>query len=256
MCKADRAANSLAYRDGRLDRRRFVTFAVVTLSLSPAMAQTPLLLPKRVAGIEMPRSSLCLAATRLSHSACPDYLFNHSMRTFLFGALALEKQQKPYNAECAFAAAALHDLGLLTEFATATGPFEFDGANRAEELIRERGGSQPLADRVWHAIALHDSRWPLAPRQGPEAELVALGAAGDVDGLDPEMAADARVQEILAAFPRLNFKQRFTALLVDHCRRKPTSQRGTWLEGLCRQQVPSAWTERVDSQIQAANFSE
>jgi hypothetical protein len=86
--------------------------------------------------------------------------------------------------------------------------------------------------------------------------LVAVGAGSDVDGPDPSMASPAEIHEIVAAFPRLQFKKRFTALLIDHCRRKPLSQQGTWLEGLCREQVPSAWTETVAKEIAAAPFSE
>jgi hypothetical protein len=37
---------------------------------------------------------------------------------------------------------------------------------------------------------------------------------------------------------------------------KPLSQRGTWLEGLCREQVPSAWSRTFEEQIAAAPFAE
>ena len=55
---------------------------------------------------------------------------------------------------------------------------------------------------------------------------------------------------------RLQFKRRFTQLAIDHCRRKPASQRGTWLEGLCREQVPGAFADTVEQDIAAAPFSE
>jgi len=54
----------------------------------------------------------------------------------------------------------------------------------------------------------------------------------------------------------LQFKSRFTSLVIEHCKRKPTSQRGTWLEGLCREQVPSAWTDTVEKEIAASPFAE
>jgi hypothetical protein len=60
----------------------------------------------------------------------------------------------------------------------------------------------------------------------------------------------------VAAFPRLNFKNRFTMLLIDHCKRKPISQRATWLEGLCREQVPGAWNDTVEKEIMAAPYNE
>lgn len=86
--------------------------------------------------------------------------------------------------------------------------------------------------------------------------LVAMGAGCDVDGPDENAIEARQIKEIVAAFPRLQFKQRFTALAVDHCKRKPLSQRGTWLEGLCREQVPSAWTDTVEREIADAPFSE
>ena len=91
------------------------------------------------------------------------------MRTFLFGAVAMQSAQHSYDADTAFAAAALHDLGLLPEFATANSSFEIDGANRAEQLATASGLSPRDADVVWHAIALHDVRFSITRRQGPEA---------------------------------------------------------------------------------------
>ena len=65
-----------------------------------------------------------------------------------------------------------------------------------------------------------------------------------------------QLAEVVAEFPRLQFKKRFTALLIDHCKRKPTSQRGTWLEGLCREQVPGVWNDTVEKAIMAAPYAE
>ena len=88
------------------------------------------------------------------------------------------------------------------------------------------------------------------------AMLVAIGAGSDVLGPDPGMIDSERSAEIVAAFPRLMFKNEFTALLADHCRRKPLSQRGTWLEGLCRRESPAVWTDRLEDDIATASFPE
>jgi hypothetical protein len=96
------------------------------------------------------------------------------------------------------------------------------------------------ADIVWHAIVFHDGRHAVTERAGPEALLVAAGAASDVDGPDEDAPKEA-IDEIVKAFPRLRFKARFTQLAIDHCVRKPLSQRGTWLEGLCREHSPGAF---------------
>ena len=238
-----------------ITRRRVLGGLIaVMLAPSPTRAQTGV--PSEVAGIKLPQSGVARAAAEFSRSHCPDYLFNHCMRTFLFGAVALQAQKRSYDADTAFAAAALHDLGLLPAFATASSSFEIDGANRAEQVMTESGLSPRDAAIVWHAIALHDVRFAITRRQGPEAMLVAMGAGCDVDGPDESAIEASQIKEIVSAFPRLQFKQRFTALAVDHCKRKPLSQRGTWLEGLCREQVPSAWTDTVEREIADAPFSE
>jgi hypothetical protein len=238
----------------RISRRRALGGLLAALAVP--RARVAVATPTEVAGIKLPQSAVAQSAAQFSRSHCPDYLFNHCMRTFLFGAVALQAQKKTYDADKAFAAAALHDLGLLPAFESKSGSFEVDGANRAEQLMLESGLSSQEADLVWHAIVLHDVRFALTRRQGPEAILVAIGAGSDVDGPDASSIDPARTAEIVVAFPRLQFKQRFTALAVDHCKRKPLSQRGTWLEGLCRDQVPSAWTETVEREIADAPFRE
>jgi hypothetical protein len=214
-------------------------------------------MPKEVAGVAIPQSPEAVRAAVFARQSCPEYLFNHCMRTFLIGALAMRRQALTYNPDDAFIAAALHDLGLLPAFTSKSQSFEIDGANAAEKWARDSGLSAEDAEIVWHGIAFHDVRFAITRRAGPEAMLVALGAGGDVDGPDLDTDVEKRqLGEVVAAFPRLKFKNRFTALLVDQCKRKPTSQRGTWLEGLCREQVPGAWNDTVEKEIMAAPYNE
>jgi len=238
--------------------RRAIVLTGLALSVvgTARAAATSPALPSEVAGIRIPNSPLAQRAAALSRRSCPPFLFNHCMRTYVFGALYLAKQKMGFHADDAFAAAALHDLGLLRAFETAERSFEIDGANAAEKLALDSGASKHESDIVWHAVEMHDGKWPLTQRQGPEAMLVAIGAGTDVVGPAPEITDPRLLQEVLQAFPRLNFKKDFTALLVAHCKRKPTSQRGTWLEGLCREQRPDAWTGTVESEIAKSGFSE
>ncbi len=226
--------------------------ALLAAAVTRANAQTPSL-PAEVAGIAFPKTALAASAAALARSACPDFLFNHCMRTYLLGALTLQAQRTVFDPQLAFVAAALHDLGLLPAFATPRGSFEIDGANRAEALMSAAG--QPVAQGriVWNAIVTHDMRDEYAAHQSPEALLVGNGAGADVvnpDGLDRKA-----VEEVVLAFPRLQFKTRFTAMLVDHCRRKPTSQIG-WLDGLCRATVPDAPRGSVEQAIAKAPYAE
>jgi hypothetical protein len=214
-------------------------------------------LPAEVAGVRLPNSMLAQRAAAFAREHCPDYLFNHCMRTYLFGALLLQREPRSYRADEAFVAAAFHDLGLLPAFETSGRPFEIDGADAAERWVREQGGSTQEADRVWFAVELHDAYRALSRHQGPEAMLVALGAGADVDGPPAGVLEARQVTEVLTAFPRLNFKKRFTELLVKHCERKPDSQEGTWLEGLCQahgaQPLPR---DAVEREIASAPFAD
>ena len=241
-------------------RRRVLTAGAASLfwmpPFAPALALASWSLPSEVAGIAIPPTPFATRAAAYAQQQQPDYLFNHSVRTFLFGALFLKHKGISYDAELAFAAAAFHDFGLLPKSASRQGSFEIDGANAAEKYALDQGLSAQQAGIIWHGVEMHDGKWALTQRQGGEAMLVSMGAGSDVDGPDESFIDRHQLTEIVAAFPRLQFKSRFTALLIDHCRRKPLSQRSTWLEGLCRETVPGAWTETVEQEIAAAPFAE
>ena len=213
-------------------------------------------LPAEVAGIRLPHSELALAAAAFARQSCPDFLFNHCLRTYTFGALLLQRQARSFNADRAFVASALHDLGLLQPFESSGGSFEIDGADAAEKFMLEHHRAAAEADQVWHAVELHDGKWALTARQGPEAMLVSLGAGADVYGPDPGQMEARQIAEVVTAFPRQHFKQRFTSLLIAHCERKPNSQRATWLEGVCRAHAPGVEVDSVERRIAAADFPE
>jgi len=142
-------------------------------------------------------------------------------------------------------------------FSSKSQSFDMDGADAAEKFARDNGLNNAEADIVWRSIVFHDGRFAITRHAGPEAMLVAIGAGGDV--VDPGLSTDdekRQLAEIVTALPRLQFKKNFTALLIDHCKRKPASQQGTWLEGLCREQVPGAWSDTVEKEIMAAPYSE
>jgi len=209
-----------------------------------------------VAGIALPHTPLCLKAYSLCRSNAPEFLLNHSLRTYLFGALHAAHHGQAFHAETAFVASVLHDCGLLRKFASKTHSFEVDGADNAERFAKEQGMSAADVKTVWNAIVMHDMSFSVATHQSPEATLVAAGAAADVLGPDEDMIAPAATTEVVAAFPRLHFKREFTALLVDHCNRKPGAQTATWLEGFCRQHSAAAPVSGTESAIRDAPFAE
>ena len=231
-----------------ISRRVFVAGGLAAFAL-PALAGSE---RGSVAGIELPRTPLSRAARDLSRRSSPGYLYNHCMRTYVFGALVLRHRGQEFDAEAAFAAAALHDLGLLPAFETGAS-FERDGANAAKAFALKRGVSAARAQLISDAVFFHDNP---ASGQAPEVLLVAAGAAADVIGPDPSVISPASAAAVLAAFPRLGFKTSFKDLLTAHCRRHPDSQHGTWLDGYCRASKAGSAHDRVTEAIENAPFND
>src|SRR6185369_368623 len=102
------------------------------------------------------------------------------------------------------------------------GDYSVDGAIAAERLAVETGEPEPRARAVYDAIALHnDATMP----PDPAAEVVLLWDATGVD-VTGERITDVRstiIPAVLAAYPRLDFKRKFSARFVDQVSRKPTS---------------------------------
>jgi hypothetical protein len=223
-----------------------VCISAQLLALAAASPQRGAL-PREVAGVSLPDTPLACAATDTARAASPPFLFNHCMRTYVFAALLAAHDGVAYDAELIFVATALHDLGLTTRYATPNHTFEMDGADAAKSFLVSRGVAEARAELVWNAIALHTS--VLLEHQPPQVRLVGSGAGADVFGSGLELLGAGQVQAVLAAFPRGDFNRQFRDLLVDHCRRKPFVQRGTWLEGLCRAHNPGLAYPDLESRL-------
>src|ERR1700677_3892228 len=171
------------------------------------------------AGIKVPDTALVRDATDLSRSLLEPFLFNHVMRSWLFGILLSEAAEVAPDAELLAVAAILHDLG-LTERYTAENRFEVDGANAAREFMKDRGISPQQTQVVWDAIALHTTP-TLALHKDPEVVMTHSGLAVDVLGAGLYRIPQEKQRAILAAFPRLAFKEEFRGCLCNVVRQKP-----------------------------------
>ena len=171
------------------------------------------------AGIKVPDTALVRDAIDLSRSLLEPSLFNHVMRSWLFGISLSEAAEVTPDAELLAVAAILHDLG-LTERYTAENRFEVDGANAAREFMKDRGISAQQTQVVWDAIALHTTP-TLALHKEPEVVMTHSGIAVDVLGAGLDRIPQEKQQAILTAFPRLAFKDQFKGCLCNVVRQKP-----------------------------------
>jgi hypothetical protein len=172
-----------------------------------------------LAGIKVPDTALVRDAIDLSRSLLEPSLFNHVMRSWLFGISLSEAAEVTPDAELLAVAAILHDLG-LTERYTAENRFEVDGANAAREFMKDRGISAQQTQVVWDAIALHTTP-TLALHKEPEVVMTHSGIAVDVLGAGLDRIPQEKQRAILTAFPRLAFKDQFKGCLCNVVRQKP-----------------------------------
>lgn len=168
--------------------------------------------------LRIPDSPAATRALALVEQVSPSFLVNHSIRTFCFGmAIARNLDLRP-DTETFFLAAIMHDLGLVEPY-DRDGSFEVNGARAARAFLLEQGMERNVADLVHEAIALH-SAVGIAAKREPEIALVHYGAGMDVIGFRAEDIAPETRDSIIAAYPRLQFKQEFSVLLDDQVRRK------------------------------------
>jgi hypothetical protein len=222
------------------------------LRLGRAAAAEAPALPREVGGVAIPDTPVARAAAAMAREACPEHLYNHCIRTFLFGALAARRDKIAFDAEIIFTAAALHDLGLIERYSTLRQPFEMDGADAAKAFLEQHGVTGARAELAWRAIAMHTS--PLVAHESLQTGLVGSGAGLDVYGGGLHELPPGAVQAILAAFPRRGFRQGFPELLTQLCQRKPFAQVGTWTDAYCRAHTHGVAFPEIDKRMDAFPF--
>lgn len=174
-----------------------------------------------LAGIKVVDTLLVRDAIDLARSSSQPYLFNHVMRSWLFGVLLSEGAAPAPDPELLAVSAVLHDLGLTHRYA-AEDRFEVDGANAARAFLGDRGISKQQMQVVWDAIALHTTR-SIALHKEPEVALTHSGIAVDVLGAGLDRIPQDKQGAILNEFPRLALKNGLKECLCQIVRRKPAT---------------------------------
>jgi len=175
-------------------------------------------MPTAVAGIRLVDSKIAQDATELSRTSSPPYLFNHAVRTFLFGSLVGRARKQSFDEEVLYLACILHDLGLTEQFQGDL-PFELQGAQSAKHFLEQHAYAKDKTAVVWDGIAMHASA--IGQFKQPEIALVGEGAGADVLGPDSNEITKADVEAVLRAFPRLKFKDAFVKTCADVVRKHP-----------------------------------
>jgi HD domain len=179
-----------------------------------------------ISGVTIPDSKIAREAAELVRQHQTETFFNHSVRTYVFGAMKGIRQNLKFDSELLYVAALFHDMGLVEAYETETKRFEVDGADAAREFLRSHGVPEPKADLVWEAIALH-STLGIPEYMRPEIALTQAGVAMDVVGRGFDEYTEQQRDQVIAAFPRHDFKNEFIQLQTRSALKKPQTTFGT-----------------------------
>lgn len=166
----------------------------------------------------VPDTAAAREAEELAVRVHSNSLLNHSLRTYVWGALIGAGTRRTFDAEVLYVAALLHDVGLTPAFDTGR-CFETDGAHAARGLLATAGWTSDRAELAANAIRHH---WN-GPDDHDDVEAVLLAQGAAVDALGHRGAAldEPTTARVLAAFPRGRFKHEFVSLLEAQAVRKP-----------------------------------
>ena len=169
-------------------------------------------------GITVVETPLISRALDLARTHSEPFLFNHAVRSWLFAVRLGQLQGLSHDAEVVAVGTLLHDLGLTTGF---TGPrrFEIEGADAARVFARGEGLDDRRVQLIWDTVALNSTP-SIAQYKETEVALCTAGIALDFGGPQYDRIPAVEMKAILAAYPRLEMKRRFTDSVCSIIRTK------------------------------------
>ena len=185
----------------------------------------------------IPDSLLAKEATEILREHSTDLLFNHSMRVYLFAAELGRQQELRFDAELLYVAAAFHDLGLTKKFSSPNERFEVDSANAARQFLTAHNVPEQQVRLIWAAIALHTTPG-VTQHMRPEVALLYSGVGLDVLGKGFDQFPLEVREEIVARYPRKNFKEDFIQAYFRGFAHKPGTTYGTVNAGVIERYIP------------------
>ncbi|HEY6747559.1 MAG TPA: cyanamide hydratase [Mycobacteriales bacterium] len=176
----------------------------------------------RLDDLPIPDTAATRAATEVLHRYASPALANHAIRSGCWAAAYGRLTGVGYDPELLHVAALLHDLGLEEPFDNHRLPFEVAGGHLAWVFGAGAGWPPARRERLGQVVVRHMVD-DADPAEDPEGHLLERATSLDISGrrLD-EWPAELRA-DVLAAWPRLDLAERFTACFADQAERKPDS---------------------------------
>ena len=203
----------------------------------------------------VPDTKMAREATGLLREFSTPLLFNHSHRVFFWanelGRLAREK----FDVELLFICAAFHDLGLLKNFSSASDRFEVDSANAVRQFLEHHQVPAIRIQTAWDAIALHTTPG-IAAYKPLEVELLYNGVGLDVLGVGYETFPEDVRRNVVAQYPRVNFKPEIAKAFLGGFEHKTKTAEGTCNEDICSHLIRNYKRSDFYDEIQNSPFQD
>ncbi len=174
-----------------------------------------------LAGVTVPDTAPISRAIEFARERSEPFLFNHAMRSWLFAAALAQLNQTAHDGEVLAVTTILHDLGLAAGF---DGPLRFDveGANAARKFTLDECIDERRAQLIRDGVALNSTP-SICLYKEAEVALATMGIGLDWGGWGYEAIPEARVAEIVEAFPRRGMKERFNLAVCRIVETRPTT---------------------------------
>jgi hypothetical protein len=176
----------------------------------------------RLVDVEVPETGATRAAEEVLRRYAAAALVNHAVRSALFAAAYGRLTGVAYDPELLHVAGLLHDLGLEAPFDSHRLPFEAAGGELAWVFGAGVGWPAQRRQRLADAVVRH--MWDeVDPALDPEGYLLERATSLDISGRRMDEWPASLRADVLAAWPRLDLAERFTASFADQAARKPDS---------------------------------
>ncbi|KAH4924620.1 hypothetical protein HBI65_153570 [Parastagonospora nodorum] len=170
-----------------------------------------------------PSTDLARKTHEFAKEKLPEKTFNHSMRVWYYGK-AIVQTHFPHLApllETYYLTCLLHDIGTTAENMHGTHmSFEYYGAFKALNFLRDNGASQDQAEAVSEAIIRHADLGETGTLSSL-GMMIQLSTVFDNAGLNPHLIAKSTIANVVAAFPRGQWSACFADAMVEEMELKP-----------------------------------
>ena len=173
--------------------------------------------------MKLPDSQPVRDAYAQAEAESQPWLFNHVVRSWLYGAKLAQHRGLTPDAELVAVSVLLHDLGLARGGAPNL-RFEVLGANLGRAFALSHDMGERRAETVWDSIALHTTI-SIAQHKGADVACCQNGIACDYGGLGYNELSDDNKKVVLSAYPRLSMKNEMTTCLCGIVKNHPNTTR-------------------------------